>query len=577
VLKEIKKPNREHAQHLFQCLVVAERPLRTQELAEVLAVDFDDVTGIPKLNTDWRWEDQEQALLSSCSSLIAIVNDGASRIVQLSHSSVKEFLTSDRLATSSTDVSCYYLDLKPAHTILAQACLGVLLQLDDHVNKIDQWSSSPLAGYAADYWVHHLRFGNVSTQVQEAMEYLFDPDMPHFEFIIHGADATSMDKDRSTLLHLASRLGRLDLARLLVEHGADAAAQDKNRSTPLHQASRSGSVEVARLLVEHGANVTAQDKDQSTPLHRASQDGHHEISLVLLQCGADANCRDENYMTPLHLASRLGHVEVVEILLTHGAYPNARDESDWTPLSFASPEGHLDVVRLLLNRGEDSGALHIASEHEDHARFPSLVVVPNAENDDNQTPLFLASRNGRLEVAQFLLENGADLQCLDWLKRSPLHGASENGHYDVTRFLLDKGADADARDAHLWTPLHMASKTGQFTVAQLLLDYGAEVDAQDDLRWTPLHMASQEGHQDVVQLLLDCGADVGTLEGDDETALHLAAYYGRLRVTELLLEHHANTYARNKAGKTPFDLASKESHHDVARLLQNDDKDDATA
>ena len=64
ILKEIKKPNRDHARRLLQCLVVAVRPLRIEELAEVLAVDF-DTEGIPRLNASWRWEDQEQALLSS--------------------------------------------------------------------------------------------------------------------------------------------------------------------------------------------------------------------------------------------------------------------------------------------------------------------------------------------------------------------------------------------------------------------------------------------------------------------------------------------------------------------------------
>ena len=54
VLKEIKKPNRNNARRLLQCLVVAVRPLNVEELAEVLAVDFDDAGGIPKLNPNWR-------------------------------------------------------------------------------------------------------------------------------------------------------------------------------------------------------------------------------------------------------------------------------------------------------------------------------------------------------------------------------------------------------------------------------------------------------------------------------------------------------------------------------------------
>jgi hypothetical protein len=76
ILKEIKKPNRDLARRVLQCPVVATRPLRVAELAEVLAVDFDDVEGIPGLNSDWRWEDQEQAVLIACSSLIAIVEAG---------------------------------------------------------------------------------------------------------------------------------------------------------------------------------------------------------------------------------------------------------------------------------------------------------------------------------------------------------------------------------------------------------------------------------------------------------------------------------------------------------------------
>src|SRR6266705_1981231 len=77
ILKEINKANRDHAHRLLQCLTVAVRPLRVTELAEILAIDFRTAThgGTSKLNADWRWEDQEQAVLSTCSSLIAVVEE----------------------------------------------------------------------------------------------------------------------------------------------------------------------------------------------------------------------------------------------------------------------------------------------------------------------------------------------------------------------------------------------------------------------------------------------------------------------------------------------------------------------
>jgi hypothetical protein len=136
--------------------VVAVRPLRVEELAEVLTFDF-KAEGIPNLNVGWRWEDQEAAVLSACSSLVIIVKDGDSRIVQFSHFSVKEFLTANRLAEPIRDVSQYHIRLEAAHTILAQACLGLLLRLDDRVDR-DNIKNFPLARYAAQYWPTHARF-----------------------------------------------------------------------------------------------------------------------------------------------------------------------------------------------------------------------------------------------------------------------------------------------------------------------------------------------------------------------------------------------------------------------------------
>src|ERR1700691_2823309 len=137
ILRGINKAQKDNARRLLHCLAAAVRPLRVEELAELLSFDF-QATGeqcIPKLKEDWRWDDQEQAVLSTCSSLISIVRDGDSRVVQFSHFSVKEYLTSPRLAQSHRDVSWFYIDVDAAHTILVQACLGTLLRLDEHSSE----------------------------------------------------------------------------------------------------------------------------------------------------------------------------------------------------------------------------------------------------------------------------------------------------------------------------------------------------------------------------------------------------------------------------------------------------------
>src|ERR1700761_9452663 len=140
MLRGINKAQKNDAYRLLQCLTVASRPLRVEELAELLAFDFQASSsgGIPKLREEWRWDDEEEAVLSTCSSLIAVVRNGDSRVVQFSHFSVKEYLTSPRLARSShADISRFHIDLEPAHTIMTQACLATLLQLDEHDGNSD--------------------------------------------------------------------------------------------------------------------------------------------------------------------------------------------------------------------------------------------------------------------------------------------------------------------------------------------------------------------------------------------------------------------------------------------------------
>jgi hypothetical protein len=201
ILKEINNANQKQAHQLLQCLAVAHRPLRVEELAEVLALDV-DAGGIPKFNPNWRWEDHEAAVLSACSSLVSVIIDDDSRVVQFSHFSVKEFLTSDRLA-SMKDVSQFHIADEPSHVILAQACLGVLLSVDDRTSE-DSVEDIALLPYADEYWDEHVQVGKVELRIKDALDCLFDPDKPHFEAL--SAEQASRTANSDLLEHPQTKI-----------------------------------------------------------------------------------------------------------------------------------------------------------------------------------------------------------------------------------------------------------------------------------------------------------------------------------------------------------------------------------
>ena len=366
ILKEIRKPNQVYAHRLLQCLVAAVRPLRVAELAEVLTFDF-KAEGIPKLNPGWRWEDQEEAVMSACSSLVVIVKDGDSRIVQFSHFSVKEFLTANRLAEPLRSVSRYHIRLDAAHTILVQACLGVLLRLDDHVDR-DSIENFPLARYAAQYWATHARFENTSSRVKDGMECLFDADKPHFatwlwiyneDFGGQSMSTKCPEQPEAFPLYYAARLGFCDLAKhLIAKHAEHVNARGGAEGVPMHVAARAGHADILSILVEHGADVDVRGGYLYTPLHHASFDGKLEAAQCLLDRGADVNARVFNDATALCLvALRDGdNVDFARMLLRRGARIEGPDNDLWTPLHRAVRRNNIQLVRLLLEHGADINA-----------------------------------------------------------------------------------------------------------------------------------------------------------------------------------------------------------------------------
>ena len=103
-LEEIGKQNWEYIHRLFQCVAAASCPLCVKELAEFLAFDF-DIDSTPTLQENWHKEDPAHAVRLTCSSLLAIVDVDGSSVIQFSHFSVKEYLTSKCLAESKDDIS----------------------------------------------------------------------------------------------------------------------------------------------------------------------------------------------------------------------------------------------------------------------------------------------------------------------------------------------------------------------------------------------------------------------------------------------------------------------------------------
>jgi ankyrin repeat protein len=448
-LLDIDEENWAYAHRLFQCIVVARRPLRVKELAEFLAFKSES-GGSLTFEGDWRPENPRDMVLSTCSSLVAIVNVGGSAVMQFSHFSVKEYLTSSRIAGGR--VSRYYIPLEPAHLFVIQA---VLLQLDKHVTRTSI-ESSPLARYAGQYWADHAGFENVSSLTEDSIKRIFDPELHHFvnwvwiyDTILYQPIRSEvlspilLNRDRNPL-HYAARHGFPRVVEWLIS----TCSQDVNVwgifGSPLHIASRHGQFAAAQVLLTHHADVNIGDNGDWPSLHIASDFGYPKVVRILLEHGAEVNSNPFGE-TPLRLLwdglEGDGNMEVAQVLLEHGADPNSRCSQGWDPLYLAIRNGQLGLVQLLLN-------------HSAH---------PNTRDADGRTLLHVSSRIGDLKAAQGLLKLGADVNARDNQGQTPLQ---------VAKSQRDQRPFVTRRSRVRGGPFKPPGEWEQ--VAQLLLQHGAE-------------------------------------------------------------------------------------------------------
>ena len=632
ILQQIPKSNRTHAHRLLQCLTVAVRPLHLEELAEVLAVDFSERVGVPKFDEGLRWDGQEQAVLSACSSLITVVEErrrhGNTITVHFSHFSVKEFLTLDRLAASTTDgLRYHHIQLEPAHTIMAQACLSVLLRLTNYMD-IRTVRSYHLAGYATQHFHDHANFEDVLSRIIDGVDDLLDPEKPHFDTWLwlqvydsdfrnrheahlppHFFDArVSNNPHRGSLVHLLrvaplyyiAALGHICLAqRVILTRPQDLHVRDDQGRTPLHIAVLVGQVGASKLLIGHATDLDVLDIEDHNLLHTAVHNAHFEITQMLLghdwATKARIDARNKNGQTPLHLVSQYDRSSyskhdrpgIVALLLKFGADVDAQDNDNMTPLhcTVEHPIYGEGVMMLSEFRGHRRLGLKDGYSPPLESRWhPSSMGVEvsfyyklvnravDAQEYDNMTQLVCTSEYFKSgSAAQPLLEHGASVHTRNKDGRTPLHLASNHPLYDVVALLITFGADVDAQDNDNMTPLLCAIESGRSLVAaQLLLDYDANIHLQDKIGQTPLHLASRRGLSDVVALLLRSGAHVDPRDNDNKTPLLCALEDSRDgTVPQLLLEHGASVSVRgnSKNGQTPLHLASRHNLSDVVALL----------
>lgn len=357
---------------------------------------------------------------------------------------------------------------------------------------------------------------------------------------------------------------------------------------------RAMSVRLAPAMLLHAV----APKGHTHALLWASGKGHLPLVKRLLPL-FPVDLRGDSGGTALHASAwAQNNPLVLECLLTHGAKVNHTNNRGLTALHYAcgptagtaeAAESAERTVRLLLSHGananiEGRNPAAVPMTIALYAGFPNVAQVlldggadPNWVGS-NRSPLsHIPARNGDTEWMRLLLDAGADVDGSDHSGNNPLLLASQSGHLSIVKMLVEKGANLCPIDEELETPLLLAMQYRREDIAIYLSGLpGVDVTSRNITGDTPITSAALLGWDSVLRILLDRGEClVDERDPRGCTALQNAVSKKSEVAVQMLLEGGADVNLLDGRGDTTLLLAVLVQNVDIAKLLMDHGADPA--
>ncbi|KAL8716775.1 MAG: hypothetical protein Q9225_005928 [Loekoesia sp. 1 TL-2023] len=290
--------------------------------------------------------------------------------------------------------------------------------------------------------------------------------------------------------------------------------------------------------------ATLPRQEGESELHAAVRSGKLAAVSDLIERGASIENFDWRGWSPLHTAAARGETEILEYLLASNPDFEIRDrqQNEDTPLTLAARNGQVGSIQVLLSHGANI-----------HAR-----------DNCSYTPIMVAASERHSEAVKELISGGANPNDGTKNNRTPLLLASGGGGHgsrrlSTLRALIEGGAVANSDDGHGPSPLQKIARFGSAEEMAYMLEQGCKPDVPEYGSLTPLCHAIQSKKADCVKILLDAGADCKVVLPGNWTPAHYAAAQPNWQIMQILLQKGVDINIQTELeGWTPLHLAMKE-------------------
>ena len=258
---------------------------------------------------------------------------------------------------------------------------------------------------------------------------------------------------------------------------------DGIRKAALHLAAKLGHLEILQELIKYGANIEVQTSHADwRPVHEAVEYSQFNIIKALVNRHEDTNVAYPRGMTLIYKALFRERIDIAKFLQQHGAAVDPVCATNCLPRAVARP--NLGVIELLVDHGADINdpdkqplCMATRCERIDNVRLlVKCGAKVNIKDPSGYVPAQIAASRGWLEGLKFFMNEGRVKRNLDWLSAafelcSPGWGSGDKRSASTIKYLSDRGfIDVDSQDSKGATLLYTAWQLGWQKTVRMLLE-----------------------------------------------------------------------------------------------------------
>ncbi|EAY00889.1 hypothetical protein TVAG_265920 [Trichomonas vaginalis G3] len=293
--------------------------------------------------------------------------------------------------------------------------------------------------------------------------------------------------DGDTILHICTKLNLPVLVEYILKKGDTLCKKDdknNNGDTALHIAARMGNMQLAQVLVENGCELNVTNNLLQTPLICSLYSQNPMCAMYLINAGASYNIYDSNLMTPLHVACMNGHYYVALALLSENPPPpvNFADIYGRTPAYYAAKNGSTAFMIKLLS----AKANIFQSDYK------------------GRTPMHAACKYGNYEIVKYLIDS-LPPNFSDDDRNCTIHLAAKHNHHQILQLFHNKKEAWNVKNAKGDTPMHVAVRRDNVICVQVLLQMGADPNLRNFEGETPFVLAAALKSHQCLSLFVQIG------------------------------------------------------------------------